>query len=253
VAHVHGGQAAVLQRQAQFRRRGLSAWYSAVTPSSLKRAAMVPNTGISSGRWVQASLLRWTCLATSRSASAAPLRSNLLMATNSAKSSMSIFSSWLAAPNSGVITYIGTSTSGTMAASPWPMPEVSTTTRSKPAALQAAMTSGRAAEISLPKSRVASERMKTRGPCCHGRDRVHADAVAQQRAAALAARRVDGDHGHAQAVVLVEAQAADQFVGERGLAGAAGAGDAQHGHGALLGFGAHRLHQRTSAAPFSMP
>ena len=57
------------------------------------------------------------------------------MATNSAKSSMSIFSSWLAAPNSGVITYIGTSTSGTMAASPWPMPEVSTTMRSKPAAL----------------------------------------------------------------------------------------------------------------------
>ena len=54
------------------------------------------------------------------------------MATNSAKSSMSIFSSWLAAPNSGVITYIGTSTSGTMAASPWPMPEVSTTIRSKP-------------------------------------------------------------------------------------------------------------------------
>ena len=39
---------------------------------------------------------------------------------------MSIFSSWLAAPNSGVITYIGTSTSGTIAASPWPMPEVST-------------------------------------------------------------------------------------------------------------------------------
>ena len=31
-------------------------------------------------------------------------RSNLLMATTSAKSSMSIFSSWLAAPNSGVIT-----------------------------------------------------------------------------------------------------------------------------------------------------
>ena len=29
--------------------RGSSAWYSAVTPSSLKRLAMVPNTGISSG------------------------------------------------------------------------------------------------------------------------------------------------------------------------------------------------------------
>jgi hypothetical protein len=119
-------------------RRGSSAWYSAVTPSSLKRLAMVPNTGISRAAWLKASRLRCTCLATSRSASAAPLRSNLLMATNSAKSSMSIFSSWLAAPNSGVITYIGTSTSGTMAASPWPMPEVSTTMRSKPAALQAA-------------------------------------------------------------------------------------------------------------------
>ena len=90
------------------------------------------------------------------------------MATSSAKSSMSIFSSWLAAPNSGVITYIGTSTSGTMAASPWPMPEVSTSTRSKPAALHAAITSGSAAEISLPKSRVASERMYTRGPLLHG-------------------------------------------------------------------------------------
>ena len=84
------------------------------------------------------------------------------MATNSAKSSMSIFSSWLAAPNSGVITYMGTSTCGTMAASPWPMPEVSTTIRSKPATLAAAIASGRAGEISLPKSRVARLRMKTR-------------------------------------------------------------------------------------------
>ena len=149
-------------------RRTFSAWYSAVTPSSLKRAAWVPNTGISSGFLPKASRLRCTCLATSRSASAAPLRSNLLMATNSAKSSMSIFSSWLAAPYSGVMTYMGTSTKGTMAASPWPMPEVSTITRSKPAALQAAMTSGSAALISLPVSRVARLRMKMR--CCpaHG-------------------------------------------------------------------------------------
>ncbi len=81
------------------------------------------------------------------------------MATKSAKSSMSIFSSWLAAPNSGVITYIDRSTCGTMAASPWPMPEVSTMMRSKPVALQAAITSGRALEISLPASRVARLRM----------------------------------------------------------------------------------------------
>ena len=72
---------------------------------------------------------------------------------------MSIFSSWLAAPNSGVITYSDVSTSGTIAASPWPMPEVSTITRSKPATLHAAITSGSALLISLPASRVASERM----------------------------------------------------------------------------------------------
>jgi hypothetical protein len=72
---------------------------------------------------------------------------------------MSIFSSWLAAPNSGVITYSDASTSGTIAASPCPMPEVSTMTRSKPATLHAAMTSGSAFETSLPASRVASERI----------------------------------------------------------------------------------------------
>src|ERR1700688_4016479 len=46
-----------------------------------------------------------------------------------------------------------------MADSPWPMPEVSTTIRSKPLILQQASTSGSAAEISVPVSRVASERM----------------------------------------------------------------------------------------------
>ena len=30
---------------------GFRAWYRAVTPSSLKRAAMVPNTGISRAAW----------------------------------------------------------------------------------------------------------------------------------------------------------------------------------------------------------
>ena len=72
---------------------------------------------------------------------------------------MSIFSSWLAAPNSGVITYSETSTSGTIAASPWPMPEVSMTIRSKPATLHAAIASGSACDTSQPASRVASERM----------------------------------------------------------------------------------------------
>jgi len=102
--------------------RGRMAWYSAVTPSSL-------------------------------------MRSNLLIATKSAKSSMSIFSSWLAAPYSGVMTYSVASTCGTIAASPWPMPLVSTKMRSKPAHLQAAIASGSARLISEPASRVARLRM----------------------------------------------------------------------------------------------
>ncbi len=125
---------------------------------------MVPNTGIWSVGVLQASWLRCICLDTSRSASKAPLRSNLLTAINCAKSNMSIFSSWLAAPYSGVITYIGISTCGTMAASPWPIPEVSTMTKSKPAHLHAAITAGRAGLISEPTSRVAKLLMKTRGP-----------------------------------------------------------------------------------------
>jgi hypothetical protein len=71
----------------------------------------------------------------------------------------------------------------------------------------------------------AHEDARAAGP---GRDGVHADAVAQQRAAALAPARVHRQHGDAQTVVLVEAQAADQLVGQRALACAAGAGDAQH-------------------------
>ena len=62
-----------------------------------------------------------------------------------------------------------------------------------------------------------------------GVDGIHADAVAEQRAARALARRVDRDDGDAQTIVLIEAQAQDQFVGQRGLAGAAGAGDAEHG------------------------
>ena len=105
-------------------------WYRAVTPLSLNVAALVPKTGMSSGRAPNASRLRISWRDTSRSASAAPRRSNLLIATTSAKSSMSIFSSCEAAPNSGVITYSETSASGTTAASPWPIPGVSRITRS---------------------------------------------------------------------------------------------------------------------------
>ena len=76
-----------------------------------------------------------------------------------------------------------------------------------------------------------------------GADGIHSDAVAQQRATALAARRVDGNHRHAQSVFLVQAQTPYQLVGERRFARAAGAGDAEHGHLGLGRLFAHRLHQ----------
>ena len=59
-------------------------------------------------------------------------------------------------------------------------------------------------------------------------DGVHADAVAQQRAAAPAPRGIDRDHGDAQLVALVEAEPPQQLVGQRRLARAAGARDAEH-------------------------
>ena len=105
--------------------------------------------------------MRRHCLRTSRSASSAPRFSNLLSAISSAKSSMSIFSSWLAAPYSLVITYIGTSTRSTISESLWPMPAVSTTTRSKPAYLSRFNTSASTALVARFCRRVASERMKT--------------------------------------------------------------------------------------------
>ena len=74
---------------------------------------------------------------------------------------MSIFSSWLAAPYSGVMTYIDTSANGTIAASPWPTPGVSTMTRSYAAAWQARIISSSRAGTELPGTRVASERKKT--------------------------------------------------------------------------------------------
>ena len=62
-------------------------------------------------------------------------------------------------------------------------------------------------------------------------ERVHADAVTQEGAATLAAGRVDGHDGNPQLVLLVDAEAPHQLIGERGLARATSAGDAQDGRG----------------------
>ena len=88
-------------------------WYRAVTPLSLKRGRAGPEhrhvLRPGAERGPVADQLRGTRRAARRRA---PRRSNLLIATTSAKSSMSIFSSCDAAPNSGVITYSATSASG---------------------------------------------------------------------------------------------------------------------------------------------
>src|SRR5262249_37777474 len=57
---------------------------------------------------------------------------------------------------------------------------------------------------------------------------VHPDAVAEQRAAALAPGRVDREDGDLDLVLLVDAKASHELVGERGLARTAGAGDPEH-------------------------
>ena len=201
-----------------------------------------------------ASRLRTSWRATSRRASSAPRRSNLLIATTSAKSSMSIFSSCDAAPNSGVITYSEVSTNGTIAASPWPMPGVSTMTRSLPAALHAAIASVRPVRHLGDRAsgghRAEVDLVAVVAGC---RRAVHPDPVAEQRAAAAPPGRVDREDRDAQLVLLVDAEPADQLVGERRLAGAAGAGDAQHRHGALAGGLADRVAGvARSAAPASM-
>ncbi len=64
---------------------------------------------------------------------------------------------------------------------------------------------------------------------------VHPDPVAEQRAPALAPRRVDGEHRDAQLVLLVQAQTSDELVGQRRLARPARAGDAQDRDVALGG------------------
>ena len=71
-------------------------------------------------------------------------------------------------------------------------------------------------------------------------DRVHADAIAEQRAAALAARRIDRDQRDAELVTLIEPQAAYQLIRQRTLPSAPGARDTEHGHLGRVG----RLVQR---------
>ena len=141
---------------------------------------------------------------------------------------MSIFSSWDAAPNSGVITYRETSQNGTMLTSPCPIPGVSTTTRSNPAAWQAAMMSPRCSGTCAAGG-TCRQRPEENLVAVADIEGVHPDPVAEQRAAAPAPGRVDRDLGHSQLVLAVQPESAQQFVRQGRLAGPAGAGDAEDG------------------------
>ena len=59
-------------------------------------------------------------------------------------------------------------------------------------------------------------------------DRIHADAITQQRAARFSPRRVDRDDRDSELVVLVEAEAADELVGQRAFSRASRARDSHH-------------------------
>jgi hypothetical protein len=79
--------------------------------------------------------------------------------------------------------------------------------------------------------------------------RVHADAVAEQRAAGAATRRIDREHGNAHLRECLQ-EAQHEFVDDRGLAGAAGAGDADDGRSAPAGVGILESGMVTPGSPF---
>ena len=137
--------------------------YKVFIPGSLNCDAMVPYTGMSSTGLSHKLWLRWYCLRTSRRASRAPRLSNLLSAMTSAKSSMSIFSSWVAAPYSGVMTYKDTSEWSRISVSDCPIPEVSKIMRSYFAAFRIEIASATCFDSARLDWRVAKERMYTRG------------------------------------------------------------------------------------------
>ena len=65
-------------------------------------------------------------------------------------------------------------------------------------------------------------------------DCVHADTIAEERAARLALARIDAEDRD-RLLGLVAQEAADELVHQARLAGAARAGDAEHGGGGAAG------------------
>src|SRR5260221_1556699 len=70
-------------------------------------------------------------------------------------------------------------------------------------------------------------------------DRIHANAVAEQRTAGFPPRRIDRENGDAEPVFLVEPEAAHQLIGERGFSRASCTGYAKRRYGKRMGLLQH--------------
>jgi len=110
----------------------------------------------------------------------------------------------------GVITYSERSTNGTIAASPWPIPGVSTMIRSYPATLHARD------DVPEPVRDLRIRRTRGQRPEEDGVaiNAVHPDPVTQQRPASASPAWVDGEYRDPDLVLLVQPEAADQLVGQ---------------------------------------
>ncbi len=194
-----------------------------MTPRSWNWWAQVGNAGSPSSGMVNSARLRRSCLRTSRSASSAPGRSNLLIATRSAKSSMSIFSSCIEAPYSGVMTYTDWSARSAISLSRLP--------GARRLHQHEAEAGGDADVDRRPGGRRQRVVRLPRREGAHvdalRAERVHPDPVAEQRAAGAPLRRVHGEDRDRE-VGEVGEEAAHQLVGQRRLSGAAGARNADH-------------------------
>ena len=197
---------------------------SVLTPASLNWLAIVGKTGSSSGGVLKSLRLRATCLRTSRSASSAPRFSNLLSTTKSAKSSMSIFSSWLARAIVGrhhVHRQVDEIHDFGVA-----LPDPCSLDHDEVEARRF-QELHRVREHGGGRQVLASRRERTHEELAV-RQRIHADAVAEQRAARAAPGRVHRDDRDA-AFREEPDHAVQEFVRQRGLAGTAGARDADDG------------------------
>ena len=127
--------------------------------------------------------------------------------------------------------------------SPWPMPGVSTITRSKPAARQAAMASSRQSGSSRPEPRVAKDRKNTRAAGHGGPGSMEFIRMRSPSRAPPPLRRVGSMASTAtlELVLLVEPEPPHHLVGQRRLARASRSGDAEHRGRVGRGRGENRL------------